>query len=978
MQPKSRTVPSPRPGELLIYDCRPPPTWGASGAQESMATATTAAATASEVVDDDGHVDGSLLLSAGEASSSSPPTPTPARQVPTFTSGQIADSTENHASAPTIGEQRIRCLQWNIERNYKPDEILTTLTELNADILCIQEIDIGCRRSGHDRDHFLEICASQGLYGGFVPEFWELEDPARKDRDQGGGVHGNAILSRWPINGFRVLDHVHHAYEWERDGHKLNEPRLGRRFTIVADIQTPSGPLLCYCAHLEVFTGIVGRISALSDILADAELYSEKYPYQIIFGDLNTISHSIARLAKAISTDQYRVMSVGSHEAEWWDQNLWSWHVQDGEFNIALATGGWSWLRRIGVLGLGTGKHSSTDSAFWAADTRYSTWLKKLVEAGLDKVKKARQEQIAGDVFVNLENQHHYHPIGRLNKSSLSALESSLTQREEKDQEASVVATTGSSSGGRASTLSENSFQEMVDGSMILVDRSRSPSVITLDSSLLDRGDYSYIRSVNSTSTSSPTWSLPSTSSFMQYEHSGNESDGEDGEELPAEGRNHAEHSGDNADRHLRPNEHHRIRVASGEDGDAHRRNLREISSRGISSFPSTPSTPSPTLRLIPPTPKRRRSRILGEKTDFIGDGIEEGIEEEEESEDDQEEDRRGIVLQYDDDENDRSLAEKQRQWALEDEDDSALVREQQKQRIYTHQQNPYDHHTVHQHTHNNDGTTLRTFNDHHNDLHDHDLMIMPTADTVTISPRRPLDVHHDTFQEPQPPFLLSHFQSVADAGTQLQKEEAASLEFFASRRLWSGFTPLVLHQARNPGFYDPWDSGKDLTLHNPAFLGLLSAKLDYTLLKNLRCESRAMGNHDYSASDHKWLLVEVIFERDFLTTSTTAATTKDESESEEGKAEEKKEEKKEWAIPSKEQQYLWWRERRQQWGQPVQPLSPDRLQQQECAKGKSNGRHRKRQSPSSSSSSTASIVMATLTAVAAVGGYLWWTRGGK
>lgn len=128
----------------------------------------------------------------------------------------------------TTGSKPIRCLQWNIERNYKAKEIIDTLTELDADILCIQEIDIGCHRSGHERDHFLEICASQGLYGGFVPEFWELEHVGRKDRDQGGGVHGNAILSRWPINGFRVLDHVHHAYEWERDGMKLNEPRLGR------------------------------------------------------------------------------------------------------------------------------------------------------------------------------------------------------------------------------------------------------------------------------------------------------------------------------------------------------------------------------------------------------------------------------------------------------------------------------------------------------------------------------------------------------------------------------------------------------------------------------------------------------------------------------------------------------------------------------------------------------------------------------
>ena len=751
-----------------------------------------------------------------------------------------------------------------------------------------------------------------------------------------------------------------------------------RRFTIVADVQTPSGPLLCYCAHLEVFTGIVGRISALSDILADAELYSEKYPYQIIFGDLNTISHSIARLAKAISTDQYRVMSVGSHEAEWWDQNLWSWHVQDGEFNLALATGGWSWLRRIGVLGLGTGKLSSTDPTFGAADTRYSSWLKKLVEAGLDKVKQARLDQIASDIFVNLESQQHRRPIGRLNKSALSALESSLTQSEGKDQETSVVATTGSSMGGRASTLSENSFQETVEGSMILVDRSRSPSIVTLDSSLLDRSDYSYIRSANSTSTSSPTWSLPSTSSLLQYEHPGMESDGENGEDQAADGREHANQSGEGEDRHLGPNEHYQNRVASGGESDPyrHRRNPQDISPRAASSFPSTPLTPSPTLRLIPPTPKRRRSRVLGcqgGKTDSSHSGIEEeheGDEEEGEDEGDQEEGTRGIVLQYDDEENGQLHGEKQGQLILEDGDDNALFREggrlQQQQRNYTHQ-----------HTQINDDTTLRTCNDHHDDIHyHHDLMTTTSTNTATTTSREPIDAHQDTFQEPQPPFLLSHFETRADLKMPLQ--EAASLEFFASRRLWSGFTPLVLHQARHPGFYDPWDSGKDLTLHNPAFLGLLSAKLDYTLLRNLRCERRAMGNHDYSASDHKWLLVEVVFEREFVTTG--AATIKTESENDEGETEKRKQrEKKEWTLPSKEQQYLWWRERRQQWGQPVQPLCLDRFQQQGNTRGKGNGQHKKRRSSSSSSSSsTASIVMATLTAVAAVGGYLWWTRRGR
>lgn len=169
------------------------------------------------------------LLFVDEGSDSPSPVPRASLLNSGAAPGAATDNSHHHTSKSNSNSQRpIRCLQWNIERNYKADEILATLAELDADILCIQEIDIGCHRSGHDRDHFLEICKSQGLYGGFVPEFWELEHPGRKDRDQGGGVHGNAILSRWPVNGFRVLDHVHHAYEWERDGLKLNEPRLGR------------------------------------------------------------------------------------------------------------------------------------------------------------------------------------------------------------------------------------------------------------------------------------------------------------------------------------------------------------------------------------------------------------------------------------------------------------------------------------------------------------------------------------------------------------------------------------------------------------------------------------------------------------------------------------------------------------------------------------------------------------------------------
>lgn len=770
-----------------------------------------------------------------------------------------------HATGSHGSQRPIRCLQWNIERNYKPEEILATLTQLDADILCIQEIDIGCRRSGYDRDHFLEICQSQGLYGGFVPEFWELEHPDRKDRDQGGGVHGNAILSKWPVNGFRVLDHVHHAYEWERDGLKLKEPRLGRRFTIVADIQTPSGPLLCYSAHLEVFTGIVGRISALSDILADSELYSDRYPYQILFGDLNTISHSIARLAKSISTDQYRVASFGEQEAEWWDRNLWSWHVQDGEFNLALASGGWSWLRQLGVLGFGAGRHrerhlNEGPTTAWTADTRYTRWLKKRAGSGLEKVKQARQLQLQTDKFISLEQKQplHHHDNDQVeDEEDGTSFDHDLA--------------------------SEKSYQE--DGSMILVGRPKSPSIITLDSTLMDR----------SGSDSTCTWSSPS----MTFSHQYGSSDDEEYEQQRG-------------------------------------RKMKRDNTKP--SAPRTPSTPSPTLRLIPPTPTKSRGSGLPDLT----------------------EQERGIPLECDDDH------------MYDDDDDD-----------YGTYPSSFEHHHHHHYHH-----SALEDNDHHERINDHSVMTTTktttttmrrshiaattttTTTTTTIQDKMNVDIDgDDSFQEPLPPFLLSDLK--------------LSHPFLATQRLWSGFTPLVLHQARNPGFYDPWTTGGDMTFHNPNFFGLLKAKLDFTLLMNLKCVGKSMGNHDYSASDHKWLLMEVEFERDFETTNTNtnaaavATSQQDDHEAYKGEKDGAVE------LPSKEQRYHWWRERRMEARQDVQTLRHSKNQgiDGDGTRGRSRKQSRKHKrrdasssSPWSSSSSTSYFTAATLTAIVAIGGAVWWS----
>ncbi|KAI9306348.1 hypothetical protein BJ944DRAFT_263718 [Cunninghamella echinulata] len=123
-------------------------------------------------------------------------------------------------------ETDITILQWNVERNYEADGIIEEIKRLSPDVCILQEIDIDCERSGN-RNHMEELCKSLNMKGVFVCEFLELYSSLRKSRDQGGGFHGNAILSKYDFN-VQVIDHKYQPFQWDKDGHLLNEPRKGK------------------------------------------------------------------------------------------------------------------------------------------------------------------------------------------------------------------------------------------------------------------------------------------------------------------------------------------------------------------------------------------------------------------------------------------------------------------------------------------------------------------------------------------------------------------------------------------------------------------------------------------------------------------------------------------------------------------------------------------------------------------------------
>ena len=60
-----------------------------------------------------------------------------------------------------------------------------------------------------------------------------------------------------------------------------------------------------------------------------------------------------------------------------------------------------------------------------------------------------------------------------------------------------------------------------------------------------------------------------------------------------------------------------------------------------------------------------------------------------------------------------------------------------------------------------------------------------------------------------------------------------------------------------NPGFVGAFDSYGDATLRS--YRGLFQGKLDWLLVRHCKVLKAALGNDDYRASDHKYLLAEVV-----------------------------------------------------------------------------------------------------------------------
>ena len=198
-------------------------------------------------------------------------------QIPQFSQTDVFHSNQTVTDA----KDEINLLVFNMERGVHLQELgdfLQSCPDIRPfDVILANELDDGCVRSGC-RNTTRELAERLGMNSVFGLEFIELvneNDPK--------GFHGNAIFSRFPILGSKIV-RLPEENNWYFDRQK----RIGGRLGILAELGLGSRSIGVGTIHLENRTDSKGRDAQLRYLLDAAEHYFPKNMPIALGGDLNT------------------------------------------------------------------------------------------------------------------------------------------------------------------------------------------------------------------------------------------------------------------------------------------------------------------------------------------------------------------------------------------------------------------------------------------------------------------------------------------------------------------------------------------------------------------------------------------------------------------------------------------------------------------------------------------------------------------
>jgi endonuclease/exonuclease/phosphatase family metal-dependent hydrolase len=208
--------------------------------------------------------------------------------------------------------------------------ILQQAGELSrADIIVLNEVDWGLKRTDY-RNVARDLAASLQMNYAYGVEFVEVdpvtlgtetlegetssdkEEMVRNfavDRSRTLGLHGTAILSRFPLRNVRLVPFTTRAHDWYLEEKKgvsklekgkrkgaglvfsekiVREVRRGNRMMLLADVSDrslPSGTLTVVATHLEDKAKPSERVKQLDELLA--QIQPIEHPV-VVAGDMNT------------------------------------------------------------------------------------------------------------------------------------------------------------------------------------------------------------------------------------------------------------------------------------------------------------------------------------------------------------------------------------------------------------------------------------------------------------------------------------------------------------------------------------------------------------------------------------------------------------------------------------------------------------------------------------------------------------------
>lgn len=201
-------------------------------------------------------------------------------------------------AAPLPTPSSLTIAAWNIERCKRVEDSAELIRASGADVVLATEMDHGMARSGQ-RHTARDLAAMLGFGYIFGTEFVELgtgddyETSLFAGEPNRHGLHGNAILSRYPLLAPALIPVEDGGFWFTATPKADGQLRIGGRMAMAARVETTAGPVTLAAVHYESESDADGRAEQTARLIAGLDRLFGPGAC-VVGGDLNTRAFSDA------------------------------------------------------------------------------------------------------------------------------------------------------------------------------------------------------------------------------------------------------------------------------------------------------------------------------------------------------------------------------------------------------------------------------------------------------------------------------------------------------------------------------------------------------------------------------------------------------------------------------------------------------------------------------------------------------------